>query len=115
MTLAELAINHPYYCSDSNYYSTKPGDTFETATDFLDNWENCDIDMNLVFRWDVKPNLDDDENPLGTYYAEVFIMQQRKGIFYPIYIRSISDDEVDRFVIYLKKHQEVLSAIWKPL
>ena len=50
-----MAVEHPYYCSESNYYSNKPSMTWETMTEFLDEFEGTDIDMNLVFRWDIKP------------------------------------------------------------
>lgn len=117
MTLEELAVDHPYYCADCNYYSNEAGATYDTMKEFLDEFEDADVDYNLVFRWDVKPNLseEDYETPLGTYYAEVFIMQQRKGIFAPFYIRSITEDDVPRFVEYLKPHKERLEQIWMPL
>ncbi|ALP47558.1 hypothetical protein phiST2_0054 [Vibrio phage phi-ST2] len=116
MTLAELAVDHPYYCADCNYYSNESGGVLETMTEFLDEFEGADIDMNLVFRWDVKPNLsEEDETPLDTYYAEIFMMHQRKGIFAPFFIRSITEDEVPRFVEYLKEHHQTLQQLWQPL
>ncbi len=117
MTLAELAVDHPYYCSDSNYYSNDAGMVYDTMKEFLDEFEDADVDMNLVFRWDVKPDLSDEdyETPLGTYYAEIFMMHQRKGIFSPFHIRSITEEDVPRFVEYLKVHQQTLQELWKPL
>ncbi|WOL24713.1 hypothetical protein [Vibrio phage PG216] len=116
MTLAELAVDHPYYCADCNYYSREAGATYDTMKEFLDEFEDADVDYNLVFRWDVKPILDDEhDKPTGEFYAEVFIMQQRKGIFAPFYIRSITEDDVPRFVEYLKPHKERLEEIWMPL
>jgi len=116
-TLKQLAAaNHPYYCSESNYYSNDAAMHFDTATDFLDCFEGYDIDLNLCFRWDVRENMNDDDTAgLGTYYAEVFIMLQRKGIFKPCSIKSIGEHEVGRFVEYLHKHHEVLLRMWNPL
>ena len=116
-TLKQLAAaNHPYYCSESNYYSNDAAMHFDTATDFLDCFEGYDIDLNLCFRWDVRENMNDDDTAgLGTYYAEVFLMLQRKGIFKPCSIKSIGEHEVGRFVEYLHKHHEVLLRMWSPL
>lgn len=110
--LVKLAANHPYLCSDSNYYSNEAGAEWETMTDFLAKFENADEDMNLVFRWDIRQR--DEDNP-GRYYAEVFMMHQRKGIFSPHYIRHINEDEAIRFRAYLEKHWKVLRAMWEPL
>jgi predicted oxidoreductase len=109
----KLAVDHPYYCSSENYYSTKDSYIWETMTEFLDNMEDTDVDMNLCFRWDVM--LDEDDATQTNYVAEVFIMHQRKGLFVPHYIKSITNDEVDRFKSYLKKHWETLNKMWMPI
>lgn len=117
ITLKQLAeANHPYYCSESNYYSNDAAMHFDTATDFLDCFEGYDIDLNLCFRWDVRENMNDDDTAgIGTYYAEVFLMLQRKGIFKPCSIRSIGEHEVARFVEYLQKHHETIHRMWSPI
>lgn len=112
-TLAEA--QHPYYCSDSNYYSNEPRERYKNMTDFLNCFEAADIDMNLCFRWDVWKEIDEETgNPTGKYSAEVFLMLQRKGIFKPCFIRSFKQEEVERFVAYAKKHHETLKKIWAP-
>ena len=114
--LQELAVYHPYYCSDSNFYSNKPAQRFETMTEFLDEFESCDIDMNLVFRWDIRPRGESDEAiKAGRYYAEVFLMLQRKGIFMPVYISHVNEAEAERFIEYAKGHWEVIKALWEPI
>lgn len=108
-----MLADHPYYCSNSNYYSNDAGATWDTATDFLNEFESCDIDMNLVFRWDIKRGEDGDSNA-GIIYAEIFMMHQRKGIFSPHYIKTINEDEIERFHKYLERHWSVLKDMWKP-
>ena len=109
-TLQSLAqAGHPYYCSDSNYYSNDPGKVWHTMSDFLDEYESSDENMNLVFRWDVE------EQDGGRFSASVFIMHQRKGIFAPHWVRSITEAEVDRFVAYLQRHFDLLMKLWVPL
>lgn len=113
--LQELAVKHPYYCSDSNYYSNTPNETYETMTDFLDCFDHVDVDLNLCFRWDIKEILDNDENPTGEYCAEVFLMLQRKGIFKPCIVETVSESEASRFKDYALKHLDTIKAIWNPL
>lgn len=114
-TLADLAIDHPYYCSDSNWFSREAFMVFDTASEFLDEFENTDIDMNLVFRWDVSENTDADDISDGTYYAKVFMMKQRKGLFHPIHIATIDQGDCLRFCNYLDKHWQRIKDIWMPL
>jgi len=107
--LEKLAINHGYYCSQCNFYSNEPQEKYETMSDFLDNYEDSDVDMNLCFRWDIRK-----EEDTNSYDAEVFLILQRKGIFKPIYIEIIKEEECNRFEKYLSKHWETLNRIWKP-
>ena len=110
--LNDLLADHPYYCSESNYFSNEAGATWETMTDFLAEFEDADVDMNLVFRWDVHQR--DEENP-GRCWAEVFMMAQRKGIFAPHQIKHINEEEALRFRAYLEKHWQRLQEVWSPL
>jgi len=112
-SIEKLAVAHPYYCSSKNYQSTKYSYNWETLTEFLDIMEDADVDMNLCFRWDVR--LKEDDTTQTNYEVEIFIMHQRKGLFVPHYIESITDDEVDRFNRYLKKHWETLNKMWMPI
>lgn len=108
--LKSLAVEHPYYCSESNYYSNEAAMHFESMTSFLEEFGEADRDMNLCFRWDVRKNEESDG-----YRAEVFIMQQRKGNFRPCSIESVTEEEAVAFKAYAEKHLAVLQAIWNPL
>lgn len=108
-----VSCEHPYYCSDANYFSNEPKQRYETATEFLDDYESADIDRNLVFRWDVEPRGETGAEA-GRFCAEIFMIQQRKGIFKPIYIAHINDTEAARFEQYLAKHFETIKALWAP-
>ena len=109
MKIKDLYVEHDYYCNGQNYYSNEASASYKTVTDFLDALESVDVDLNLCFRWDIRER---DDNG---YCAEVFLILQRKGLFRPISIEKISDDEVDRFVEYLKKHKAKLDSIWSPI
>ena len=102
--------DHPYYCADSNYYSNKASEHFDTVTDFLNEFESADIDMNLCFRFDIKAH----DN--GTLYAEFFLVLQRKGIFKPVYCQSYNPEtESYRLEAYLKSHFAALTALFTPI
>lgn len=111
-TLKNLAVDHPYYCSDSNYYSNAPSMYFKTMGAFLKEFEDADIDYNLCFRWDVEEK---DEDGGSGYSAKVFIMCQRKGIFMPITIEDFPESDVERFLAYATKHWNRLVRMWNPI
>jgi len=110
MTLEQLAVKHPYYCSDSNYFSKDANHKWESATEFLDMFEDSDPDMAFVFRWDVFQN---EEN--GSYSAMVFIMQQRSGLFNPHHIVSITEIEVERFSRFIQERWKYMIKVWAPI
>lgn len=107
--LKELAVDHPYYCSDSNYYSNEARTTWDTWGDFYSEFQDADLDMNLVFRWDVKENED------GTFYVMVFMMHQRKGRFVPHYIKSVDESDINDMVNYMSQHWGHLKKMWEPI
>ena len=116
-TLETLAsIDHPYYANAGNYYSNEWPQQWDTMTDFLDEFEDADLDYNLVYRWDVEPydgHHSSDVIP-DTYSAQVTIIGQRKGIYGPHVIRKFREHEVARFCAYLEKHWQNLQTIWAP-
>jgi len=112
MNLSELAAKHDYYCHDSNYYSNDAHEKYSTWQDFFAEFGDADIDMNLVFRFDIK--LKNDETPQDGYYMELFIMQQRKGRFVPVDIKTVTDKDAPHIVSFLQKHHEKIKQIWQP-
>lgn len=124
MTLKELAVDHPYYCANENYFSNEASGTFDTMEEFLDAYEKADISMNLIFRWDIYPIIDEngekttDSNGYGVtdgYWGEVFIMGQRKGAFRPNTIKDICEKDVPRLVKLLEAHWEEMKEMWVPI
>ena len=107
--LEKLSVEHNYHCSESNYYSNEANEEYETMTTFLEEYKDADISMNLIFRWDIFKEDD------GIYRAEVFMIKQRKGIFSPCTIETISEKEAIEFEKIAKKHFNYLLEIWKPI
>jgi len=112
MTLEELAFEHDYSwgISTENYYKYGVTQTYETMSDFLHEYRDARIDLNLIYRWDVKKHEEND-----SYYAHVFIIQQRLGSYVPCIILSFVEEEVEPFVELLEQHKAKLMKIWEPI
>jgi hypothetical protein len=118
MKLKDLAVKHAYYCSTGNYFSNECTYRHETFADFMLEMGECDLDYNLLFRWDVKEHdagdYEDGEAPEG-FYAELFFMQQRKGKFVVCTIDKLEEEDVAGFVEYLKPRHQYMKDLWEPL
>lgn len=111
--ISDLAVDHSYYCNLGNYYKNGVGEKYRSWSDFLADWEDSDMDYNLVFRWDVKPH-DDEKTELG-YYMEVFFILQRKGIYTFSVIDNVFDRDVKSIVEFLSPRYNHLMELWEPL
>lgn len=103
-------VNHPYYSSESNYYSNDQSFQFDSLDDFLAAWGDTDPELNLVFRWDWV-NYGEDKGK-DTFW--VFFVQQRKGIYSACEVSVTGDDE-PRAREWLKDRLPHLLALWEPL
>lgn len=123
--MSKLLVEHFYYCSESNYYSNDARMVFETVDEFIAEFDDCITDggficMNLIFRFDVKEYDPDDWEPDDKdkrtgMYCEIFMIQQRKGIFRPIEIKTYKKSDDKKLIPILKKHWKHLKDIWKPI
>ena len=104
--LAELSEQHPYYCSESSYYGLGFSTEYDTWGQFIAEMGDSDHDMNLVFRWDV--NKADD----GSYYANIYIVHQRKGRFIPQTIHEILESDVDSFIKFITERKITIDKLW---
>jgi hypothetical protein len=120
MKFEDLMVDHPYYCSDNNYYSRDAAQSHEKWSDFYDEYKDADEDMNLIFRFDVKKWEEDSdehsERPFkaGDLYVEIFMMQQRKGIFRPHMIYNIKESDFEEIKEILQRHYNRLQEMWRP-
>lgn len=109
ISIKDLLVDHDYYCSSSNYHSNDCSITFDTFAEFYDEFKDADVDMNLVFRWDLHKKEDG-----SGYYLEIFQMRQRKGLFIPIRIDDFQENDTLLLEKYLRPHIETLQNIWRP-
>ena len=112
--LKDLLVEHDYYCSESNYYSNDAANTWENWENFHDEYKNADVDMNLVFRWDLKEKINEDGDKIEGYCMEVFMIHQRKGIFAPHIIENVNESDLENIKSYLQPHFDKLKSIWTP-
>ena len=110
LTLKDLAIDHDYYASGTNYYDNDATQNYQTWADFLEEYKDCDIDMNLVYRWDI-----DKRDKSDRYYMQIIVIAQRKGIYVPIQIQYVDETDVVSIVEFMKPHFEKLLKLWTPL
>lgn len=119
-TIDDLCVDHAYYCHTQNFYSNEAAYYFDNWQEFFDEWEDSDMGMNLVFRWDVKKTdpVDyeegEDRGGYGDYWMEIFIMGQRKGLFMPITIKTVTDEDVSSINAFLAPRFEYLKEMWLP-
>lgn len=106
----KLLVEHPYYCSDNNFYSNEASETFQTFADFYEEYHDADIDLNLIFRFDVFEREDSKR-----CYAQIFIIRQRKGIFSPVRIEYFDKQDEVLAIPLLQKHWQKLIEIWEPI
>ena len=107
--LSDLLIKHHYYCNDSNFYSNDPAQFYDNWEDFYSEFGDADLDYNLVFRWDLK------EKEAGEFYLQIFFMLQRKGIFKPVWIDRVKEENLPEIISFLTPYWEKLNQLWQPL
>ena len=109
ITFQDLLADHDYYCSNSNYYSNDPYTEWDTFGDFYNIYKDADIDMNLIFRFDIHPRKNSKKHTMNIY-----MIGQRKGIFFPHYIRYVDEDDFSLIMEILKPHFEKMQNLWSP-
>lgn len=110
MNIQDLQASHSYYCSDSNYYcnqANSPAQTYDSWEDFYSEWKDADKDYNMVFRFDM---LEDEGKP----ELHLFYMLQRKGIFKPVTVMNIKEEDAPEITQFLQAHWEYVKALWTP-
>ncbi|WP_424863080.1 hypothetical protein [Streptomyces sp. MMS24-I29] len=121
MTQHLWEIDHPYYCTEGNYYKNGNHLTYDNWADFHAEWGDLNPDVNLVFRWDWQRADPADyayelehgeELPPDT--LQVFWVLQRKAI-----LRStecfITEADEPAVRAWLTKRAAHMRLLWEPL
>lgn len=110
--------DHPYYAAEGNYYSG--GDrnyhTYDSWDAFLSEWDDADLDMNLIYRWDW--DVPDPEDYVGEELPEetlnLYYMGQRKALAWSVHV-EVSRDQEPEIRDWLKVRAQRMREIWEPL
>lgn len=117
---------HPYYMTDGCYYAPSRDHHFEfdSWTEFLEEREAVDDDMNLVFRWDWQRHTVTDiwsrgycEEPSHEECSDimhVFFVMQRKAFTTSCAVRVTEDDE-PAVLKYLTPKARKIAQLWEPI
>ena len=115
---------HSYYCSQNNYYSTDGQERYLNWSEFADEYGNCDLDYNMIFRFDIvyssrywnkyeDEEIDSSLLQDGDLELQLFMIQQRRGRFVPIIISEIRKRDIPDIENFLNKHYLYLKELWK--
>lgn len=106
---------HSYYCSESNYYVNGHQNwgryEFDDWHSFKLDWlfadGSIDDDLNHLFRFDINKN-----EETGKWQLWLFFMMQRKGIFVPVLIRGITEEDMPEIEAFLSARWEYMKKQW---
>jgi hypothetical protein len=104
-------VDHAYYCSASD----GGGEECETWAEFLDEWNDADMDYNLLFRfdWHDADNKDNDIED-GIDELELFYVQQRKGRISKVTVK-VGKPQENEIIEWLKVRLAYLRELWQPI
>ena len=108
--LDELCIKHPYYLDTENLFSDQPSLVYDNWLSFCPEWRHADVDMNLVFRWDMFMPCED----YPFYRLRLGIIQQRKGIYQGVTVNNLTEQDKVDIVSYLNMHYIRNTQNWLP-
>ena len=127
----------PYHCEESGYYYETEGANavkgwgatqyFDTWGEFVKEWGYCDLDLNLLFRFDwyketpEQASMGYDMTPMHTNREgmvselKLWFMMQRKGCKKLVVIRRMEDDNEFAVRDFLRARFEHLKKMWEPV
>lgn len=92
---------------------------YDNWEDFKNEWDvftDFDVDLNLIFRWDIQKNVDDEtDEELDSFRIIFFMIQQRKGIFKVVEIENVNEEDLPEIQEFLNWHWLKLNKIWDPI
>lgn len=110
-------IDHPYYCSDQNFFRNDRHVHNDSWAEFMQGWGHSDPDMNLLFRWDWKSwrhHPDPDLRSDSPDELDLFFLLQRKGDFWAVSV-AVTDEDEAAVREWLTERARTITAIWEPI
>ena len=102
--------NKPYYC-----WTQERGEKHSSLDDFISNWSDADLDYNVIVRFDIEQQSDenDDYNPTDKLVLKVVWLMQRKGTLWqtscPI---QDTKEDLEKLVAFLKPRHDYNQQLW---
>ncbi len=110
-------VKHPYYCSESNFYSRDCYCMHASWQDFTETMGQSDGEYNLLFRWDWRAPEDFEwqgNEHCRDCILKLFFVMQRKGIFACHEVAVCRADE-SKVKDWLQDRMKHIVALWEPL
>lgn len=104
-------FEHPYYCTEGNFYQNGCHDEYYSWAAFMADWGDVDFDYNLPWRWDWQSPTE--EFPDQEHRLDVFWMLQRKAICRSTSVKVSPEDE-PAVREWLAERWEGIKSIWAP-
>ena len=100
--LVKATGKHPYYCASVNYNDNDAAMKFES-------WESFIAELGDMYKSEDVEEID----LYGECHLEIFFMLQKKGLFRPVTIKSIKEEDMKGIMEWLKPHWEYTNDFWK--
>lgn len=113
--------NHNGACKDSNYYvdglRNFGKEVFENWGEFkgiyqVDNSFLESMNRHLCFRYDIREEMDEEDEATGFYNLHLYIMEQPRGKFIPVEVKHIQPKEMDEINEYLSLCWRYMAGLW---
>lgn len=114
MRISLKSTTHSYYCSETNYYVGGADNygrcDYESWEAFKEEWfmngQFMDDDLNHLFRFDIYEES-------GNFQLFLYFILQRKGIFRPVIIEKITDNDLPEIEKFLAERWEYMKTQWE--
>ncbi len=106
---------HPYYCAEGNFYSNECEYKCASWAEFVEEWGDCDEDMNFVMRWDWYAAESEWRDECEGDSLQICYVGQRKGKFWTVTIDPIDRADEPAVLAWLTKAASYMRRTWEPL
>lgn len=112
-------ITHPYYAEQGNYYAPwhEAHTDYPSWQKFVDERDDADLDMNLLYRWDWHTPDPGDYVPGEEVPSEslrLFYVGQRRADLWSVEVFGITREQEPEIRKWLAVRAKKIQEIWEP-
>lgn len=113
--------NHNGECKDTNYHvdglRNFGQEVFESWNEFkeayqVDNSFVGSMNGHLCFRYDIKEEMNEEDEATGSYNIHLYIMEQPRGKYIPVLVKRIRNEDMTEINEYLSLCWRYMSGLW---